>query len=82
MLMGGQGRPTLALDALAELIDDGAQREQGLVDGGALLHAQALRARLAHALAARQVHQRQRTHPHCTAFCLRFCSPCPALHNL
>jgi hypothetical protein len=58
---GGLAR-TLRQHALAELVDHGAQREQALVDGGALLHADALGARLGHALRARQVHQREHRH--------------------
>ena len=45
---------TLDMDALRELVNDGAQRQQALVDHDALLGAQSLRARLAQPLTARQ----------------------------
>lgn len=51
--------PTLRLHALGQLVDHGAQREQALVDGRALLHALPLGPRLGDALRAGQVNQRE-----------------------
>lgn len=47
---------------LAQLVDDSAQREQALVDGCALLHADALSSCLGYALRACQVNQRECGH--------------------
>jgi hypothetical protein len=62
---------TCRRDALAQLVDDVAEREQALVDGGALLHADALRARLGHALRAGEIHQRERGHQDRARLCRR-----------